>query len=248
MKVGSMIRTFFRTMCGMTHGGLSLNHNRLAMSVVVLLVALVAAGGMAGAQQGAASEKQSDEVNREKVSSGDKKSAKAEVSDEDRATAMKFASENHPELARLLEHLEKSRPGEFSRAARELTLQIQALERTREKSPAKYQTQLETWKRDSQIRVLMARWSRNQDPELEKQVRGLLIQRHESRLVQLRADKERFTEQLRKIDAQLAAISQPVESQIDKEWDQLSKKAAVKKTGDKKSPDSPVPAADGGTK
>jgi len=229
-------------------------------SPVGLLLALVAAGGLAVAQQSPdsaqrrqAADQKADAETSEKAAATDKdktdkKSAKSEVSDEDRASAMKFAADNHPELARLLEQLQKSRPGEFSRAVRDLTTQIQTLERTREKSPVKYPGQLETWKRDSQVRVLMARWSRNKDPELEKQVRELLRQRHESRIVQLMAEQERMAEHLRKIQEQLAANSQPVESQIDKEWDQLSRKATVRKSGEKKSSELPASAAEPGPK
>lgn len=233
------------------YGQIRILQKRRLMGRPVLWLVFVTLGGLAvaqeeqhSAQKGSPSDKQPEAVNRQKVASGDKKAAKPEVTAEERATAMKFASQNHPELARLLEQLEKSRPGEFSRAARELTQQIQTLERIREKNPAKYQTQLENWKRDSQIRVLMARWSRNKDPELEKQVRKLLIQRRESRLVQLRAEQQRMAEQLRKVEEELTAISLPMESQIDREWDQLSKKAAVRKTGEKKSTDLPSSAAD----
>ena len=71
-----------------------------------------------------------------------KKTARPEVSAEDRSRAISFASEHHPELARLLEQLEKPRPGEFARAIRELNGQIQRLEKLREKTPAKYEEQL----------------------------------------------------------------------------------------------------------
>ena len=152
-----------------------------------------------------------------------------EKSDDQRAEAMKFAEQNHPELARLLEQLQKSRPHESARAIKELTQQIQALEKLRERSPARYASQLEAWKHESQIRVLMARWARSNDAELETQVRELLKARRETRLAQLRADKERLLEQQQKIEQQLAALEQPVEELVDKEWEQLSKKAAARK-------------------
>lgn len=154
----------------------------------------------------------------------DKKS-RPEMATADREAAMKFAADNHPELARLLEQLQKSRPNEFARAAKELNQQIQLLERVREKNPAKYPAQLESWKKDSQIRVLMARWSHSKDPTIEIQVRELLAQRHEARVIQLHVDKKRLAEQQRKLDEQLAAVEGPSAAQIDTAWEQLSRKA-----------------------
>lgn len=175
---------------------------------------------------------------------GEKKIAKAERTQDDRNAALEFATEHHPELARLLEQLEKSRPQEFARAVRELSQQIQVLERSREKNPARYEAQLQVWKQDSQIRVLMARWSYNHDPKLEKQIRDLLKQRQEVRSQQLKAEKVRLAEQQRRIDEQLAAMMQSVEERVDQEWEQLSKKARSRKPASKKNSELPAAAAD----
>ncbi len=174
----------------------------------------------------------------------DKKPAKLEVSVVDRQSAMTFATENHPELARLLEQLEKSRPGEFARAMKELNQQVQRLENVKDKSASRYAEQLESWKRDSQIRVQIARWSRSQDAEQERQIRELLKKRREARVAQLQADQKRVSDQLARINEQLATMSESMESQVDKEWEQLSKKAAPgrKNNGNKSS--EPPAAAD----
>ena len=172
----------------------------------------------------------------------DKKS-RSEKSEADRKAAMEFATQHHPELARLLEQLEKSRPNEFARAIRDLNQQLQQLERTREKNPTRYDAQLEGWKIESQIRVLTARWSLSRDAELETQIRGLLKQRREAKMAQLKADKQRLLEQQRKIDEQLTALSDPMDSQVDKEWEQLAKKAGSPKNSGKKAPE-PAAAAD----
>jgi hypothetical protein len=155
---------------------------------------------------------------------------------------MEFATQHHPELARLLEQLEKSRPNEFVRAIRDLNKQLQQLEITREKNPTRYDAQLESWKLESQIRVLTARWSLSRDAELETQVRGLLKQRREAKMAQLKADKERLLEQQRKIDEQLTALSDPMDAQVDKEWEQLAKKAGNPKNSGKKASGPPAAA------
>ena len=152
------------------------------------------------------------------------KKKNAEVTDEDRERVIAFAKEHHPELAGLLEQLKKSRPNEFNKAVRELRQQISVLDRVRERSPAKYSEQLASWKRDSQIRLLMARWAKKSDPAIEKEIRVLLKERREARLAQLKADRERVNQQQRKLDEQLLEFEKPIDDQVGEEWDQLAKR------------------------
>ena len=152
------------------------------------------------------------------------KKKNSEITDEDRARVLAFANEHHPELAGLLEQLKKSRPNEFNKAVRELRQQVQALDRVRERAPAKYEEQLASWKRDSQIRLLMARWVKNNDPALEREIRALLKERREARLAQLKADRERVNQQQRKLDEQLLEFEKPIDDQVGEEWDQLAKR------------------------
>ncbi len=132
------------------------------------------------------------------------KKPRAEISDTDLTATMAFATEHHPELARLLEQLRKSRPHEFQRAVRELDQQIQGLEKLRERNPTRYAYQLELWKNDSQIRVLVAKWSRTQDDAFEQEIRALLQQRRDMKLAQLKVDQQRLTEQMQKLEKQVA--------------------------------------------
>lgn len=151
------------------------------------------------------------------------------LSDEDQAAVMSFVAENHPELGRLLEQLRKSRAQDFARAIRELSQQKQQLDRVRERNPNRYSQQLDQWKHDSQIRLLMARWSRKEDPELESQIRELLRLRQEAKRTQLKADQSRLVEQLRKVEEQLSNLGDSSEAQIDLEWKQMAAKASPKK-------------------
>jgi hypothetical protein len=155
--------------------------------------------------------------------SADKK-VRTELSESDIVATMAFASEHHPELARLLEHLRKSRSNEFQRAARELNQQVVVLEKLKEKNPARYEHQLKLWKEDSQIRVLVAKWSYSKDEAIEQQIRQLLQQRHDTKIAQLRTEQKRLVEQLQKVEKQLTSLAEMPDSQIDREWEQLAKK------------------------
>lgn len=184
----------------------------------------------------AVAEPPSDAVRSDSPKPGDKatdKKPRAELSESDLTVTMAFASEHHPELARLLEHLKKSRPGEFQRAVRELNQQIQTLEKLRERNPARYAHQLEVWKSDSQIRVLVAKWSRTRDDALEQEIRELLQQRRDMKLAQLKADQQRLTEQMQRLEKQISTLS---DSQLEREWEQLAKKTnASRNAGNKNS-------------
>ncbi len=152
------------------------------------------------------------------------KKLRTELSESEIVATMAFASEHHPELARLLEHLRRSRSNEFQRAARELNQQILVLEKLKEKNPARYEHQLQLWKNDSQIRVLVAKWSLSKDEAMEQQIRQLLQQRRDTKVAQLKAEQRRLSEQLQKVERQLTTISEMPDSQIDREWEQLAKK------------------------
>lgn len=173
-----------------------------------------AASSVANSQKGAATAASNTDVEKKK----------GEITGEDRDKVLAFAKEHHPELAGLLEQLEKSRPNEFSKAVRELRQQVQVLDRVRERSPAKYEEQLASWKRDSQIRLLMARWAKKNDPAIEVEIRALLKVRREARLAQLKADRERVNQQQRKLDEQLLEFEQPMDEQVGEEWNQLAKR------------------------
>ena len=154
---------------------------------------------------------------------GEKK-LRAELTESDLDATMAFASEHHPELARLLEHLRKSRSNEFQRAARELNQQMQVLEKLKERNSPRFENQLKLWKVDSQIRVLVAKWSHSKDKAFEHQIRQLLQQRRDTKLAQLKAESQRLTDQLRKVETQMAIFSDSSDSEIDREWEQLAKK------------------------
>ncbi len=149
------------------------------------------------------------------------------ISSEDQTATLDFIREHHPELSHLLEQLQKSRPDEFRSALRELVPQTQAIIRMRDRLPSRYPTQLAAWKRDSQIRLLMARWSRTQDPQIEAQVRELIAQRHRDRTTELQSEQQRLSEQLRKVEEQLRAQTQDPQQSSDAEWEQLARRATA---------------------
>lgn len=140
------------------------------------------------------------------------------------ARVLAFAKEHHPELAGLLDQLRTSRSKEFNKAIRELSGQVQKLDRIRERTPARFEHELGLWKNESQTKLLVARWVMSQDPELEKEIRGLLKQRQEMKLTQLKVDRDKLTERLKALESQVETAESNPDAQIEDEWKKLSRR------------------------
>jgi hypothetical protein len=165
-----------------------------------------------------------DSAGSENTEKNSDRKSRPDFSETELESILAFADEHHPELGRLLQHLRKSRPNELQRAARELNQQIQVLQKLRDKNPTRYAHHLELWKNDSQIRVLVAKWSRTKDESLELEIRELLRQRRDAKLAQLMADQLRLKGQLQKVEKQIASFEESSDSEIEREWEQLAKK------------------------
>ncbi len=141
--------------------------------------------------------------------------------------ALKFARQNHAELANLLEQLRKRSPTAFHRGTREVHLASQRLERFREKSPARFEMELKNWKVTSEIQLLTAKWAISKSPKLEKQIQVLLRQRQQSKIDRLRSERDKLAERLEQLDRQIGMDTAEQEADLAAEWDRLAKRAAV---------------------
>lgn len=142
-------------------------------------------------------------------------------------SALEFAKKHHPELARLLEQLRRKSSVEFKRGIREVHLAALRLDRFKEKQPARFKSELQTWKADSEIRLLSAKWIVSSDKKLEKQIQALLRKRQELRIEKLTTERERLAERLKQLDDQINMSTSDLDAAIDAEWERLSKRAAA---------------------
>ncbi|MCA9037726.1 MAG: hypothetical protein KDA91_21480 [Planctomycetaceae bacterium] len=153
----------------------------------------------------------------------------------DAELVLAFADKHHPELAVLLRHLQSAKSNEFERAIRQLSAEITRLERSLERTPQRYKSDLASWQLESKARLLTARWVMSRDPELEVQIRKLLRQRRELRLEQMRQDRQRLEERLAATTDQINAAESNLDQQVDDEWQRLVRQtgAARKSVGEK---------------
>jgi hypothetical protein len=92
------------------------------------------------------------------------------------AAALTFVRAHHPELAELLDRLKSRRPQEYQKAVRELFRASERLAQSQELQPQRYEMELNEWKLQSRIQLLVARMSMGRTPELEAELRHLLAE------------------------------------------------------------------------
>ena len=139
------------------------------------------------------------------------------------ARALAFVRLHHPELRDLLDRLKKHNPGEFDKAVRQIAQTSERLERLREREPERHQVELELWKVDSRVRLLVARLTMTNDHALVDEIKDLLAERVELRLHLLRLERERLASRIEKLDEVIADLDENHEDVVQKEFDRLTR-------------------------
>lgn len=158
---------------------------------------------------------------------------------------LEFAATHHPELADLLVRLRSDDPREFEQAIRDLNRTRERLERMKEKTPERYELELNAWKLDSRIRLLAARLAMSSDPQLEKELKSALRQRVEVRAKLLAAERERLEARIEVIDKTVSDLRQHPDQIADREFARLQQsvgqaRQAIQKSKTEKEPEKPA--------
>lgn len=170
--------------------------------------------------------------------------------------ALQFAREHHPELAALIDRLHSSNRRAYRSAIQDLSRDRQRLERIRERTPDRYDFELQLWKLDSRIRLLAAHTAMGGE-DVRPRLRALISQRQQLRLERLRQDRERLAARLERLDGTIremearpeAALDEAVEEIIERARDRASEvraPAAAAGRGDRRSETGRAPATPAG--
>lgn len=151
------------------------------------------------------------------------------ISPKREAAAVYFAKQHHPELAELLDRLKASHPDQYTKAIRELDRTRDKLEKQRERDTKRYAFLLREWQLDSRVRLLAARMTMGGTPELEAELRQVLVERHDVRLQLLTYDRERSKARWQKVDEQIAEHVQYRAVTIDRELEKIKRNADTRK-------------------
>ncbi|HEX4130212.1 MAG TPA: hypothetical protein VHZ24_09220 [Pirellulales bacterium] len=137
------------------------------------------------------------------------------------AAAMTFVRMHHGELAELLEQLKESNPQEYQRAIRDLFQSSEKLAQIEERNPHRYELELQDWKLNSRIQVLVARLTMRRDPVVEQELRQTLAEQLDMREQLLVNDEERAEAKLAEAQEHLAQFRRNREQWVDQRLNKL---------------------------
>lgn len=205
----------------------------LASLLVALLVALLATATIvadATAQDATAQEKrQANERPAVKNKPNGRNTAKARAKDaaipaftpERETAALSFVREHHAEVADLLENLRKTRPEQYRRAARELFRASERVAQWKDRDPTRYELELQTWKINSRIQLLLARSTMSPDIDVDAELRSLLAERIDVRLKLRRHDRELAAKRLADIDSDIDRLARQRDAAVERQLAQM---------------------------
>lgn len=146
---------------------------------------------------------------------------KVTVTPEQEASALGFAKEHHRELHTLLLQLREMDRRQYQSAIEELSRTNERLARSQERQPDRYASELEIWKIDSRVRLLVARSVAGMEEETRAQLKSLLIQRNLVRTAQLKSDHEKLQERLTRLQEQITQLEDAPEEAAERELQRL---------------------------
>lgn len=152
-----------------------------------------------------------------------------EMTPEREQAALDFVAEHHPKLAKLISPLKLSNPREYQRALKELFRTSERLATIRTKDPARHELELDAWKLQSHVRLLAARMTMEDDPEIEQELRAMLKKKAENQLKLLQNEREALQARLKQIESQIERSSKSQDAAVQQEYDRLLKRTEYEK-------------------
>ncbi|HVA48897.1 MAG TPA: hypothetical protein VNH11_21200 [Pirellulales bacterium] len=176
---------------------------------------------MGAAEKQAARKKAADKP----VKAG-KHANKSKAADADREeAALLFVREHQPELVELLNRLKGTKEKEYQQAIKELSRDSQRIDGLKQRDPERYQQDVRAWQLDSQIRLLTAKLSLEDRPELREDLKAALAERADLRLAQRKLERERVAARLAKLDEDIAQIVSQRDEDLKRTFDRLLRAA-----------------------
>lgn len=145
------------------------------------------------------------------------------------AAALTFVEAHHPELSPLLKQLKISRPNEYQKAIRKLFGDSERLAHNREFQPLRYDLELNDWKLDSRIQLLIARLAIEPTDQREKELKKALEEQLSVRRELMAFERARLAQRLAVLDEELNEFDERRPKLVDELFDKALKSAGQKK-------------------
>lgn len=152
-----------------------------------------------------------------------------EMTPEREQMALDFVAEHDPKLARLISPLKASSPKEYQRALKELFRTSERMAGIQTKDPDRYELELDAWKLQSHVRLLAARMTMEDDPEIERELRGMLQKKLDNQLKLLRNERASLQARLNQVEMQIEQKSKSPDEFVQQEYDRLLRRTEREK-------------------
>jgi hypothetical protein len=149
--------------------------------------------------------------------------------DEKESLALKFVEEHDPALASLLQVLKAMKPKEYETAVNEVTKTRKRLEQLQSRDKPLYEVELDGWKLQSKIDMMMARAVAKEQAINEKALRQLVKERHENQVKRLRVEQDNLKTREKQINESLERLQNNESDRLDQQFSALIKKIDAKK-------------------
>lgn len=145
------------------------------------------------------------------------------------AAALTFVEAHHPELSPLLKQLKISRPNEYQKAIRKLFGDSERLTHSREFQPLRYELELQDWKLDSRIQLLIARLAIEHTASREQELRKALEEQLTVRRELMAFERARLAQRTAVLDEEIREFDERRSQLVDELYAKALKSAGQKK-------------------
>ncbi len=135
--------------------------------------------------------------------------------------ALAFVRRHYPRLMDVLIYLKENQPRQYARAIKDLHRTRHRLEQIRERQPRRYKLELEAWKLQSEIQLLMAELVMSDSPEVRRRLEEAVARQVDLRLKLLKADQRQAEARLAKIQQSVRRLEQHREEEVQRLTRQL---------------------------
>ena len=203
-----------------------------AWSLMVLFVTIIAMCSIllptVTRADGKSAKNRSEKTTEKRAATSEKRNAEKAVllTAAQQKFALDFATQHHPELARLIQQLRDSNPRQFASAVRDLFRSADRLERLRihdaRSNGNRYRISLDLWKLDSRIRLMAARSAMTNDPSRDAKLKELLRQRGQKRVELYTLERDRLQLRLDRLEELIKSTEERSKDEfIEKEFARL---------------------------
>ena len=204
--------------------------SKLSFGLAFLVVAIVSTGLFAQSDSAPAAETPPVIL---EASAADVATQPVNVSEgqlqESEATVLPFVEEHHSQLLSVLTALKQSNPKEYEAAIGDINKTLRRLSQLEKRNKALYEVDLEAWKTQSRIDLMMARAIAKEHSLDEAALRSLVAQRRAIQVKRLNIELEQLEDRKKQLQDSLVRLEENEKERVDQQVSGMLKRIDSKK-------------------